>query len=127
MTEKKGRGGMTGNKLKMALGLPSYALINCADNTGAKNIFVISTAHTSSSLNRLPTASVGDLIACSVKKGKPELKKKVLQAVVIRQRKPWRRVDGTFVYFQDNAAVIVTNKGEMKGSIITGPIAKECG
>ena len=60
-----------------------------------------------------------------------------MQAVVIRQRKPWRRLDGSFVYFEgmhscisadlDNAGVIVTNKGEMKGSIITGPVAKECG
>ena len=61
----------------------------------------------------------------------------MLQAVIIRQRKPWRRLDGSFVYFEgktmtlitnlDNAGVIVTNKGEMKGSIITGPVAKECG
>ena len=81
----------------------------------------------SGGLNRLPAASVGDMILCSVKKGKPELKKKVLQAVVIRQRKPWRRLDGSYVYFEDNAGVIVNNKGEMKGSIITGPVAKECG
>ncbi len=49
-----------------------------------------------------------------------------MPAVVIRQRKPWRRIDGTFIYFEDNAGVIVNNKGEMKGSIINGPIAKEC-
>lgn len=50
----------------------------------------------------------------------------VLQAVVVRQRKPYRRKDGTFIYFEDNAGVIVNNKGEMKGSAITGPVAKEC-
>ncbi|VDN25339.1 unnamed protein product [Cylicostephanus goldi] len=50
----------------------------------------------------------------------------VLQAVVIRQRKQFRRKDGTFIYFEDNAGVIVNNKGEMKGSAITGPVAKEC-
>lgn len=50
----------------------------------------------------------------------------VLQAVVIRQRKSFRRKDGTFIYFEDNAGVIVNNKGEMKGSAITGPVAKEC-
>ena len=126
MAAKGGRGGMTGTKLKMALALPNYALINCADNTGAKNIFVIGTGRISSSLNRIPAASVGDVVLCSVKKGKPDLKKKVLIAVIIRQRKPWRRLDGTFVHFQDNAGVIITNKGEMKGSIITGPVAKEC-
>ncbi len=50
----------------------------------------------------------------------------VLQAVVIRQRKHYRRKDGTFIYFEDNAGVIVNTKGEMKGSAITGPVAKEC-
>lgn len=51
---------------------------------------------------------------------------KVMPAVVIRQRKPFRRRDGIFIYFEDNAGVIVNNKGEMKGSAITGPVAKEC-
>lgn len=50
----------------------------------------------------------------------------VMPAVVIRQRKPFRRKDGVFIYFEDNAGVIVNNKGEMKGSAITGPVAKEC-
>jgi hypothetical protein len=49
-----------------------------------------------------------------------------MPAVVIRQRKSWRRKDGVFLYFEDNAGVIVNNKGEMKGSAITGPVAKEC-
>lgn len=47
-------------------------------------------------------------------------------AVVVRQRKAWRRKDGVFIYFEDNAGVIVNPKGEMKGSAITGPIGKEC-
>ena len=47
-------------------------------------------------------------------------------AVIIRQRKSWRRKDGVFIYFEDNAGVIVNPKGEMKGSAITGPVAKEC-
>ena len=47
--------------------------------------------------------------------GKPELRKKVMPAVVIRQRKTFRRKDGQFIYFEDNAGVIVNNKGEMKG------------
>ena len=49
-----------------------------------------------------------------------------MPAVVIRQRKSWRRRDGVFLYFEDNAGVIVNPKGEMKGSAITGPVAKEC-
>ncbi len=46
--------------------------------------------------------------------------------MIIRQRKPFRRQDGVFIYFEDNAGVIVNPKGEMKGSAITGPVAKEC-
>lgn len=65
------------------------------------------------------------MVMASVKKGKPELRKKVMPAVIIRQRKPWRRRDGVFLYFEDNAGVIVNPKGEMKGSAITGPVAKE--
>ena len=102
------------------------ALINCADNSGGKNLFVISVKGIGARLNRLPGAAVGDMMMVSVKKGKPELRKKVLQAVVIRQRKSWRRREGTFIYFEDNAGVIVNPKGEMKGSAITGPVAKEC-
>jgi len=66
------------------------------------------------------------LIVASCKKGKPELRKKVTPAVVIRQRKTWRRKTGLYLYFEDNAGVIVNNKGEMKGSAINGPVAKEC-
>jgi len=77
-------------------------------------------------LNKLPSACVGDLVMASCRKGKPELRKKVHPAVVVRQRKAWRRKEGTFIYFEDNAAVIVNNKGEMKGSAVSGPVAKEC-
>merc|ERR1712107_953978 len=74
----------------------------------------------------LPAGCSGDMVLASVKKGKPELRKKVMPAVIIRQRKTFRRKDGQFIYFEDNAGVIVNNKGEMKGSAITGPVAKEC-
>ena len=49
-----------------------------------------------------------------------------MNAVVVRQRKIWRRKDGTWIYFEDNAGCIINDKGEMKGSAITGPVAKEC-
>jgi large subunit ribosomal protein L23e len=145
MSAKRGRGGVGGGKFRISLGLPVGAVINCADNTGAKNLFVISVKGFGSRLNRLPAACVGDMIICkwfkqknlfilfqwlfylaTIKKGKPDLLKKVMPAVIIRQRKPFRRKDGTFIYFEDNAGVIVNNKGELKGSAITGPVAKEC-
>ena len=77
-------------------------------------------------LSRLPSAGVGDMVLATVKKGKPDLRKKVHPAVVVRQRKSWRRKDGVYLYFEDNAGVIVNPKGEMKGSAITGPVGKEC-
>eukprot|EP01134_Creolimax_fragrantissima_P007550 CFRG7550T1 len=122
---KRGRGGAQGNKFRMALGLPVASVMNCADNSGAKNLYIIAVFGIKACLNRLPAAGVSDMFVASVKKGKPELRKKVMQAVVIRQRKAFRRKDGVFIYFEDNAGVIVNNKGEMKGSAITGPVAKE--
>eukprot|EP00386_Alphamonas_edax_P002769 GDKI01008433.1.p2 GENE.GDKI01008433.1~~GDKI01008433.1.p2 ORF type:complete len:153 (-),score=50.74 GDKI01008433.1:127-549(-) len=123
---KRGRGGVGGGKMRITMGLNVGALINCADNSGAKNIYMIAVKGFGSHLNRLPKASVGDMVLCSVKKGKPDLRKKVMPAIVVRQRKAWRRPEGFFLYFEDNAGVIVNPKGEMKGSAITGPVAKEC-
>eukprot|EP00475_Leptophrys_vorax_P006597 TRINITY_DN140_c0_g1_i1.p1 TRINITY_DN140_c0_g1~~TRINITY_DN140_c0_g1_i1.p1 ORF type:complete len:141 (-),score=35.53 TRINITY_DN140_c0_g1_i1:90-512(-) len=122
---RKGRGGTAGSKLKTTCGLPVGAVINCADNTGAKNLFVISVKGYKGRLNRLPKATIGDMIIATCKKGKPELRKKVNPAVVVRQRQKWRRSHGVFIYFEDNAGVIVNPKGELKGSGITGPVSKE--
>lgn len=58
------------------MGLPVGAVLNCADNSGAKSIFLIEPYHSGSRLNRLPDAGVGDMVVASVKKGKPELRKK---------------------------------------------------
>ncbi|CAN6566417.1 unnamed protein product [Malus baccata var. baccata] len=121
---KRGSGGSDGNKFRMSLGLLMAATVNCADNTGAKNLYIISVKGIKGRLNRLPSACVGDMFMATVKKGKLDLQKKVLPAVIVRQRKPWRRKDGVFMYFEDNAGVIVNPKGEMKGSAITGPIKK---
>merc|ERR1712086_70571 len=87
---------------------------------------IVSVFGTGGRLNRLPSAGVGDMLVSTVKKGKPELRKKVTPSVVIRQRRAWRRKNGQFIYFEDNAGVIVNPQGEMKGSAITGPVAKEC-
>merc|ERR1712177_100251 len=126
MGSKRGRGGSAGAKFRISLGLPVGAVINCADNTGAKNLYIIAVGGIRGRLNRLPAACSGDMVLATVKKGKPELRKKVMPAVVVRQRKTWRRKDGVFIYFEDNAGVIVNEKGEMKGSAVTGPVAKEC-
>ncbi len=72
----KGRAGRVGSKLRVTLGLNVAALINCADNTGAKNMYIFAVCGVKGHLSRLPAASVGDMVLCSVKKGKPELRKK---------------------------------------------------
>lgn len=115
-----------GNKYRMSLALPAGAVVNCADNSGAKNLYIIGVFGTRAAMNRLPAATAGDMVVSSVKKGKPELRKKVMPSIVVRQRKAWRRRDGVFLYFEDNAGVICNPKGDMKGSAITGPVAKEC-
>ena len=124
---KRGRAGSMGNKFRTTLGLCVGSVMNCADNTGAKNLYIISVKGIKGRLNKIPGATCGNMVMATVKKGKPELRKKVMPAVVVRQRKAWRRVDGGgVIYFEDNAAVIVNPKGEMNGSAISGPVAKEC-
>ncbi|CAL5416540.1 unnamed protein product [Camellia sinensis] len=91
-----------------SLGLPVAMTVNCADNTGAKNLFIISVKCIKERLNLLLSPCVGDMVMATVKKGKPNLRKKVMPVVIVRQRKPWRRKDGY------NAGVIVNPRGEMK-------------
>lgn len=76
MASKRGRGGASGNKFRMSLGLPVGAVMNCADNTGAKNLYVIAVTGWGARLNRLPAAAPGDMFMATVKKGKPDLRKK---------------------------------------------------
>merc|ERR1712205_16487 len=123
---KRGGGAYSGTKYKMSIACPVGAVMNCADNTGAKNLYVIAVKRWGSRLNRLPGASTGSMVMATVKKGKPDLRKKVFPAIMVPQRKPFRRKDGLVLYFEDNAGVIVNPKGELKGSAITGPVAKEC-
>jgi len=71
-----GRKGASGAKFRISLGLPVGAVMNCADNTGAKNLYIIAVKGIRGRLNRLPAAAAGDLVLATVKKGKPELRKK---------------------------------------------------
>ena len=84
----------------------SGAVMNCCDNSGARNLYIIAVKGFGARLNLLPAAGVGDMVMATVKKGKPELRKKVMPAVVVRQSKPWRRADGVYLYFEDNAGVV---------------------
>ncbi|WP_337860258.1 50S ribosomal protein L14 [Ferroplasma sp.] len=114
--------GISGNESR---GLPLGAVIPCADNTGAKVISLIGVKALHTVARRIPAAGVGDLFIASVKRGTPEMRAKVVYAVVVRQRRPYRRADGNIIEFEDNAAVLVTLDGEVRGSDIKGPVARE--
>ena len=105
--------------------IPLSAVINCADNTGAKTLRVVQVTRAKTRLKRVPAASVGDHIVCVVKRGPPDLRKQTFGAVIVRQKYPVRRVSGLRISFEDNAAVIVTPEGELKGTDIKGPVASE--
>lgn len=106
-------------------GLGKGSLVTCADNTGARQLKLVSVAGYSGTMNRHPKAGIGDRVTVSVTKGTPEMRRQVLEAVVVRQRQPIRRPDGTRVKFEDNAAVIIDEMGDPRGTEIKGPIARE--
>ena len=97
----------------------------CADNTGARVVQVISVDGYHGVRRRQPKPGLGDIATISVKKGTPDMRKKMEKAVVIRQKKEFRRPDGLRVSFDDNAMVIVNENGEPKGTEIKGPVARE--
>ena len=117
--------GMIGHGPKISKGLLAGSVLRCADNTGARELRLIQVMGYKGRLRRQPSAALGDRITVSVRHGTPDMRKKIFQAVIVRQRKPFRRVDGVWIQFEDNAAVIITPEGEMKGSEIRGPVAKE--
>ncbi len=96
------------------------------DNSGAKMVRVVSIKGSKTVKGRKPSCGVGDLILVSVRKGNPEMRKQVVFAVIVRQKKEYRRPDGMRIKFEDNAAVVLKDdKGNPKGTIFKGPIAKE--
>jgi len=117
--------GAAGQRRKISRGLPVGSLIKCADNSGAKVLKIIQVVGYKGRLRRVPSASVGDRVVVSVRKGSPDMRKKLFQAVIIRQRKPFRRPEGVWVQFEDNAAVIITPDGDLRGSEIRGVVARE--
>ncbi|MGM0686068.1 MAG: 50S ribosomal protein L14 [Promethearchaeati archaeon] len=110
---------------RIARGLPIGARLLCADNSGARQLEIITVFGYKGNVRKIGKAGIGDLVNVGVIKGKQELRKQVLQAIIIRQRKPYRRPDGSWIQFEDNAAVLVKPGGEPQGSELRGPMAKE--
>ncbi|MBD3157721.1 MAG: 50S ribosomal protein L14 [Candidatus Lokiarchaeota archaeon] len=124
MSRKVGRG-IRRFMPKIARGLPIGARVLCADNSGARELEIITVFGYKGTIRKIGKAGIGDLVNVGVIKGKQELRKQVLQAVIVRQRKPYRRPDGSWIQFEDNAAVLVKPGGEPQGSELRGPMAKE--
>ena len=95
-----------------------------ADNTGAK---IIQCFHVSGG-SRRRYAQIGDIIVAAVKEADPRKivkKHEVVRAVVVRQKRPYRRMDGSYIAFSENAAVILEKEKEPKGGRVFGPIPRE--
>ncbi|MBI5001561.1 MAG: 50S ribosomal protein L14 [Euryarchaeota archaeon] len=114
--------GIAGRQMR---GIQKGARLECIDNTGAKIVEVVDVPGYHGTLRRHPSAGIASLIIVTVKKGTPEMRKQLFHAVIVRQRRPFRRSDGTMVQFEDNAVVLTTDEGETKGTDIKGPVARE--
>lgn len=113
-------------KSKVIRALPVGANIPTCDNSGAKIIQIISVQGYKGVKRRKPAAGVGDMIRATVKKGRPDMMKQMVYAIIVRQKKEFTRQNGLKVKFEDNAAVVLKDeKGNPKGTIFKGPIAKE--
>jgi large subunit ribosomal protein L14 len=104
--------------------IQEYTRLNVADNSGAKSVMCIKLLGGS----KKKYGAVGDIIVVSVKNAIPggQVKKgEVSRAVIVRTSKEIRRDDGSYIRFEDNAAVLLDNQGEPRGTRIFGPVARE--
>jgi large subunit ribosomal protein L14 len=113
-------------KANIVKGLPVGSEVDTCDNSGAKTVRIFSVFGHKTVKGQKPAAGIGDLVMVAVKRGKPEMRKQVAFAVVVRQKKEYKRNNGMRIKFEDNAVVILKDeKGNPKGTIFKGPIAKE--
>ncbi len=111
---------------RITKGLTVGSVLNPCDNSGAKVVRIVGVKRSRTVKGRAPAAGIADLVLVSVKKGRPDMRKQVVPAVIVRQRKEFRRADGTRVKFEDNSVVILKDEqGNPKGTLFKGAIAKE--
>lgn len=111
---------------KATEGLKIGAILIAADNSGAKVVKLVSVKKGKGRKKRQMGAKIADWVKVSIRKGLPDMKGKVFDAVVIRQKQPYRRLTGERIMFEDNAvAILKDEKGNPKGTQIKGPIARE--
>ena len=112
-------------RLHRTPGVFMESIVRVSDNSGAKLARVIGVLNLKTVWRRIPGAAVGDVVVVSIRSGRPELRRQIMRGIVIRQRRPYRRPDGTWIAFEDNAIVLVTPDGDPKGTEIHGPVARE--
>lgn len=113
-------------KANITRALPVGSKIETCDNSGAKIIRIFTVVGLKTVKGRIGSCGVGDLVQASVIRGRPDIRKQVVFAIIVRQKKEYRRADGTRVKFEDNSAVVLKDdKGNPKGTIFKGAIAKE--
>ncbi len=100
-------------------------VLPCSDNSGAKMLYIVGALKFKGTRGRNPQVGVGDVIIASVRKGKPDMVKKVVKALIVRQKKEFRRANGTRICFEDNAAVLVNDDFLPMGTEIKGVVARE--
>ena len=102
------------------------AMLVAADNSGAKIVRLVAVKRAKAKKGKQVSAKVADWVKVSVRKGIPDMKGKVFDAVIVRQKKPYRRWTGERIAFEDNAvAILKDEKGNPKGTQIKGPVARE--
>jgi large subunit ribosomal protein L14 len=107
-------------------GLPVGCVVETCDNSGAKMLKVFNVMGLKTSKGKIGAAAIGDMVMASVVKGRTDMRKQVVLAIIVRQRREYRRMDGTRIKFEDNAAVVLKDdKGNPKGTMFKGAIAKE--
>ena len=116
---------MKGVKASITKGLNVGSYLTCADNSGAKIVQIISVSGYKGRRKRVPKAGVASMVKITVKVGDPKVRKQMFNAVIIRQRQEFRRMDGMRVSFEDNAAVITDLEGTPTGTEVKGPVARE--
>ena len=113
-------------KSKVTKSLPVGSEIEKCDNSGAKVVKIFTVVGSKTTKGKVPAAGVADLVMVSVRRGRPDMRKQVFYAVIVRQKKEYRRSDGMRIKFEDNSLVVLKDdKGNPKGTIFKGAIAKE--
>jgi len=117
---------MKGLSTRISRNLIPSSVLTCADNSGARTLMIINRlGKGGNTKGRYSRSGIGDIVIASVKSGTPQYIKKKVRVVIIRQKSPIRRANGTRVRFEDNAGILVTDTNLAVGTEVKGAMARE--